>query len=282
MMAGAEAFFLAVQEDQHGPRYCLYHPAQGQCRAALVYLHPFAEEMNKSRRMAALQARALAAVGVAVLQIDLLGCGDSSGDFGDASWQAWRDDVAAACAWLRERTGIEPGLWGLRLGALLALDYAASAARAPACLVLWQVPANGAACLTQFLRLRLASGMLDDDTGKTGQSTQALRAELAAGVTLEIAGYALAPQLALPIDAIDPAPLAFRGGPVDWFETGTGAGGAVNPGAQRLAAQWRAQQVDVRMHCTPGAPFWATQESSVNDALLAATTALFAGTAHAH
>ncbi len=39
----------------------------------VVHVHAFAEEMNKSRRMAAMQSRALAAAGFAVLQIDLLG-----------------------------------------------------------------------------------------------------------------------------------------------------------------------------------------------------------------
>ncbi|MBK8384562.1 MAG: hypothetical protein IPL11_02315 [Candidatus Accumulibacter sp.] len=41
---------------------------------------------NKSWRIVPLQARALATAGYAVLQIDLMGCGDSSGDFGDATW----------------------------------------------------------------------------------------------------------------------------------------------------------------------------------------------------
>ncbi len=74
-----EAFFLPVANAQHSQRFCLFHPAQGRASGApLLYLHPFAEEMNKSRRMAALQSRALAEHGYAVLQIDLLGCGDSS------------------------------------------------------------------------------------------------------------------------------------------------------------------------------------------------------------
>ena len=67
----------------------------------MVYIHPFAEEMNKARRMAALQSRALAAAGFDVLQIDLLGCGDSSGDFGDATWNDWVNDVVHGCRWLR-------------------------------------------------------------------------------------------------------------------------------------------------------------------------------------
>jgi len=78
-----EPFFLPASR---GERFCIFHPAAGALRGAVLYLHPFAEEMNKSRRMAALQSRMLAARGIAVLQIDLFGCGDSSGDFGDASW----------------------------------------------------------------------------------------------------------------------------------------------------------------------------------------------------
>ena len=51
--------------------------------------------MNKSRRMAALQARAFAEMGFGVLQIDLFGCGDSSGDFSDARWDIWKQDLIA-------------------------------------------------------------------------------------------------------------------------------------------------------------------------------------------
>ena len=77
--APADAFFLDTAD---GPRFCLYHAPVGECRGALVYIHPFAEEMNRSRRMAALQARALTAQGFGVLLLDLHGCGDSGGDFG--------------------------------------------------------------------------------------------------------------------------------------------------------------------------------------------------------
>ena len=66
-----------------GTRFSLYHAPNPQvpARGAILYVHPFAEEMNNSRRMAALQARAFSALGFAVLQIDLFGCGDSCGDF---------------------------------------------------------------------------------------------------------------------------------------------------------------------------------------------------------
>ena len=83
MSAPFEAFFLAADNGRAGQRLCIHHPPRrGEpARGAVLHLHAFAEEMNKSRRMVALQARALAEAGFAVLQIDLHGCGDSGGDF---------------------------------------------------------------------------------------------------------------------------------------------------------------------------------------------------------
>ena len=131
----AEAFFLPVGG---GQRFCIFHRPHGaEARAALIFLHPFGEEMNKSRRMVALQARALAAAGCAVLQIDLHGCGDSSGDFGDASWDSWLADVSLAHAWLRTRSAAPLWLWGLRSGCLLAGD-AASRLGEPVDFLFWQ------------------------------------------------------------------------------------------------------------------------------------------------
>ena len=52
--------------------FCLYHPpvrVDAVARGAIVYIHPFAEEMNFSRHMAALQARALEALGVERLHL---------------------------------------------------------------------------------------------------------------------------------------------------------------------------------------------------------------------
>src|SRR5690606_27532247 len=80
-----------------GKRFALLtSPAASAPIGGLLFLHPFAEEMNKSRRMVALAARAFASAGWAVLQVDLAGCGDSEGDFADADWQTWLDDVSHA------------------------------------------------------------------------------------------------------------------------------------------------------------------------------------------
>ena len=76
--------------------YVHHRPAQRACVGQIVFVHPFADEMNKSRRMVAIQARTLARQGWSVFQPDLSGCGDSEGDFGDASWERWRDDLRHA------------------------------------------------------------------------------------------------------------------------------------------------------------------------------------------
>ena len=116
-----EAFFLPGSQ---GAIFAIYHPpASGVIeRGGVLYAPPFAEEMNKARRMAALQARRLAAAGFGVLIPDLYGCGDSGGDFAEARWDIWRDDLSRCRDWLRGRGHHRLVLWGLRLGALLAAE----------------------------------------------------------------------------------------------------------------------------------------------------------------
>jgi alpha/beta superfamily hydrolase len=150
-----QPFFIPAEK---GTRFCLYHPtANGRTRGAIIYLHPFAEEMNKSRRMAALQARAMARIGYDVLQIDLLGCGDSSGDLAEARWQDWEDDVHLAHRWLRARNDAPVCFWGLRAGCLLAAS-AASRLKEPANFIFWQPVVSGKQHWQQFMRLKMASG----------------------------------------------------------------------------------------------------------------------------
>jgi exosortase A-associated hydrolase 2 len=270
----AEPFFLKVGA---GQRFCLYHPPHSGTRpaGALIYVHPFAEELNRSRRMAALQAHMFAAAGMAVLQIDLSGCGDSSGDFSDASWASWKEDLAAAWDWLQARLPGPIGLWGLRLGALLALAFAQASTRLVDRLVLWQPVVSGESFLTQFLRMRLASDML---RGLSDQSmgTQQMREALARGETLEVAGYALAPSLAASIDTLKLAELAVTDMPVHWFEIVTESDIQLPPAAARIVDLWTSQGVDLHTQVIPGDKFWMSPEIAECPALLSATTSMLA------
>ncbi|MDD5330483.1 MAG: hydrolase 2, exosortase A system-associated [Sulfuricella sp.] len=269
----AEAFFLDAAP---GTRFCLYHAPHADRRpaGAFLYVHPFGDEMNKSRRMAALQARAFAAMGFGVLQIDLFGCGDSSGEFADARWDIWKHDLAVAREWLEERTSGPIGLWSLRLGALLALDFAGDPESAIGRIVLWQPVISGASFLTQFLRMRLAGEMLAGDAEKPA-GTQAMRDALAAGETLEVAGYELAPDLAAAIDRLSAADLATTKCPVHWFEIVPEAGRSMPPAAARTADAWVRGGADLRVRTVPGPQFWATQEISECPGLVAATVEPF-------
>lgn len=258
-----DAFFLPVEP---GERFCLLHSPAGVPRRAVVYVHPFAEEMNKARRMAALQARRFAARDIAVLQIDLHGCGDSTGDFGEARWETWKRDVEAAIAFLCKRyAGVPVTLWGLRLGAALAAEIAHPRVDH---LLLWQPVPNGSQFLSQFLRLRLASEML-----ASGAATSAMREltqALAAGRSLEIAGYELHPDLAQAIERLkleSAVPSARR---ADWLEV-VAEGTSPRPGARRVLDAWRAHSIDANLSQATGEPFWTTVEIIECPELLAVT-----------
>lgn len=279
----AQPFFLAGQT---GERFCLYHPAQGTARGAFIYVHPFAEEMNKCRRMAAQQARNFARAGFAVLQIDLYGCGDSSGDFGDARWDIWLDDLQRAQQWLAQRHTGTIGWWGMRLGALLALEAARRFGGGPA--LLWQPVISGEVFMTQFLRMRVASEVLANaavaETTAADPSaapvaapkaagTQAMRAAMAAGEALEVGGYELAPALAAAIDTLKLSHLGVPGLPVHWFEVVAEQGRTLPPAAAAAETALRSAGVDLHLHLAVGPAFWTTQEVVDCPALLATTSA---------
>jgi exosortase A-associated hydrolase 2 len=260
----AEAFFLPADP---GQRFCLYHPPCGAARGAFLYLHPFAEEMNKSRRMAASMARRLAENGYAVLQIDLAGCGDSSGDFGEASWQGWLDDVRRACDWLSARHARVPlWLWGLRCGALLAVA-AAQQHRIAANFLFWQPVMAGRQHLQQFLRLKVAGEMIG---GAAKGVMEDLKRRLAAGETVEIAGYALNPALAQGLEsaALVPPPTPGR---LLWYEVSARAEATLSPAAQNCLEQWRAAGFTIHSAVTPAPSFWQTSEIEDAPTLLEAT-----------
>lgn len=259
-----------------GPLFTIHYAAGRQPGEplGLVYLPPFAEEMNRSRRMAALQARRLAAGGIHVLLLDPFGTGDSAGDFGDGRWEIWREDAKAAMSWLGRLCDGRVGLWGLRLGALLAAEVAADAACPPARLLLWQPVHSGERFLTEFLRLRVAAGMGGDGAG---EKVKDLRARLQRGEALEIAGYSLAPALAASIAGCRLGdPLArLTGLRIDLLEVGTAEPLAPAPATQQLLKALDGGSPTLTVRTVPGEPFWSRQEITLAPALIDATEALF-------
>ena len=263
-----EVFFLPMVG--RGQRFSVHHaPAGGAAVVGLVvYVHPFAEEMNKSRRMAALQSRALARAGFAVLQVDLLGCGDSSGDFGDATWDDWVDDIVAASRWMLQRYDAPLTLWGLRSGCLLAVQ-AAKRLQMPVDFLLWQPLTAGTAVLQQFLRLELAVKI---QAGSGKGVLDGLRATLANGEAVDVAGYRLAASLATGLEqaTLEPTPHA---GHVTWLEVSGQVDATLLPASASAVERWRKAGHQVESRVAHGPPFWHSVEVEEAPALIEATIA---------
>lgn len=266
-----QAFFL---ETDGGRRFCLYHAPQGGTpRGRVLYLHPFAEELNSTRRVVAQQARALAQAGYGVLQIDLAGCGDSAGDFADATWAAWLQDAQAARRWLADHAGGPLWLWGLRSGALLAAQLAGllhAQGDEPAHLLLWQPVASGRQMLQQFLRLHAAGQWLGG-----GKDELPPAQALAQGQAVHIAGYCLGPALAQGLaEAQMPAPSALPPGGLVWLELSPTP--SLSPAADKQLAAWRASGWRVEAQAVTGPAFWQTVGSDEAPALIQSTLAALA------
>ncbi len=264
-----QALFIPVADG--GKRFALLHaPADRTVRSAVLFVAPFAEELNKVRRMAALQARALAGADCAVLVLDLAGCGDSSGEFASATWQAWVDDVVAAAGWLHQRwPDSQLWLWGVRAGCLLAAEAAARLPQRPAHLW-WSPVLQGRAHLAQFLRIRTAAEML------RGGAKLDLKAELGAGRHVDVAGYRLGAALAQGLgEARLAAPLAAQR--VVWLDTDSRPDASPPPPAQQLIDALRTQGLPVQQATVPGPAFWQTTEIELAPLLLEATTRAVCG-----
>lgn len=251
--------------------HLLLRPTQRETRGAMLFLHPFAEEMHMARRNVAAQARQLAGAGYIVMLLDLTGCGDGAGDFADASWQVWCDDAAFALQHLRSLGPQPVDLWGLRLGGLLACEVARRDGDIQR-LLLWQPVLNGEQQVDQFLRLRTVAGMAES---RAGFDRNSLWSELRAGRSLEIAGYELTSAMALEVsrsrlhDLIPPCA-------VSWVEVPPVSRNDLAPPSRNVAAHWQNHGVELRTGCVPGEPFWRSHDAPLNAALQQLTLELVA------
>lgn len=287
--------FLALPDY---PLFVVIHlPVAGQWPDHwVVHCPAFAEEMNKSRAMVMEQARQFSALGVGVLIPDLWGTGDSPGEFADADWVLWRRNLTQILCWLKQQGAGSVTLWGLRLGCLLAQDVQKhwhDDWPHLSQLLYWQPVLSGQQAMTQFLRLRLASGLLDASADvpspesadqarqSAGQQTAGmqdceialapppvanrpetvkdLRQRFAAGEYQEVAGYVLSPALVEQLDAVAGETLLPQV-PVTWLEVKNQQDARLSGVAERILESWQQKQVSVYGQVVAGEAFWATQE----------------------
>jgi exosortase A-associated hydrolase 1/exosortase A-associated hydrolase 2 len=234
----------------------------------VLHLPAFCEEMNKSRAMVSSQARAFAGRGYAVVVPDLRGTGDSEGDFADASWTGWKEDVSFLLEWMREQGAEHICLWGLRLGALLAVDVASDTAPGIDEMLLWQPVFSGKQAMTQFLRLRMAVSMMQGQQESVAQ----LRHRLTAGEALEIAGYVLSPQMLVELDEVEAAAIQLQHPTtITLLEVAGDPQKPLTPVTRKQVDAWRAAGIHVEAAVVCGEPFWSTQEIASAPAVIEAS-----------
>jgi exosortase A-associated hydrolase 2 len=252
-MEPPHSFFLPGQA---GNLFAMYYPpVESETDAEdVLYIHPFAGEMFASRNVIATCARSLSAGGVGVLTVDLYGSGDSSGDFSEARWDTWRGDLMAALQWLQSQGRDRISLWGLRLGALLAMDLAAHTQENFERVVLWQPVVSGRNMLTQFFHVNLDEA----DKGQTGKlANPQQRSFLADNDEIEIAGYAISPKLIRAIDSLEINSMGKSvAAPIDWTEFSGKAGTSLAAESRRVTDEWEASGIAVSAQTIESSPFW--------------------------
>jgi len=186
---------------KQGKLFAMYYtPITSNRSKCILHIPAFAEEMNKSRHMVAMQAQAWADQGYAVLILDLWGTGDSQGDFSEATWDIWLSNIVTAVEWLQEKQYLSISLWGLRSGILLALEYIQKHSPKIDKLICWQPMLNGELFIMQFLRLRIAASMMNKNQPQ--EKTSDLKQQLLNGQNVEVAGYLLNPELVIPMISV--------------------------------------------------------------------------------
>jgi len=263
-----EPFFLPGVA---GQRFCVYYPSRhSRAKGSVLVVPPFAEEMNKCRRTVALAARALQAAGCNVLVPDLFGTGDSAGDFGDARVALWHEDIVDAARWLVARDAGRMSIIAVRTGGLLLKALEDVPQLQLGRLVLWQPVTSGKVFVNQFLRLKLAEGLLA--TSDVQESSTRIRDELNRTGSLEVAGYRVSARLLSEVEGASLVDLpAVRFERIAYFEVGTADSEAVTPAAQRVVDSWQRAGWDVHKRTVAGEPFWSTVEIATSPGLVNAT-----------
>ena len=246
-------------------------PASGSGRAVLV-VPPFAEEMNKSRRMVTEVASRLVKSGIATIVPDLFGTGDSEGEFSAGDWEVWQQDVALAATWAAEVGWPVFALLGIRLGGALAAESSRNLLGPVTRTVLWAPVLDGARFLTQFLRLRVAASMMEDGGS---ESVAGLRERLQRGETIEVSGYSLSPTLVRRVDKVTLVDqLGPHAGAVHWIEIMRSEEPAI-PESTRAAIALAGNTVQmIKSYAVSGDPFWSTTEIAINAELVDKTVAV--------
>lgn len=258
---------------EEGEKYfTLQFSSREQPKAHIVFVPPFGEEMNRCRALVSGQARQFARSGYSCTLVDFYGTGDSQGELKDASLQVWRRNIHLAVETLQRELRVPVILWGLRLGAFIALDFAAESALAIDSLLLWQPVISGERYVTQILRQRVA-GLASRDLPP--ETTTDIRRRLAQGESIEVAGYAIGGILIADIERLSLAHMtALCPGKIHWLENVSESGADLAAGTAKAIELLKSLQNDVVVHTFTGPQVWQLHKRDSLPELVSITSSL--------
>jgi len=265
--------FAEFQPFSSGRLFCL-RTSKKDSRPSKVVLvvPPFAEEMNKSRKMMSLLLAEAVSEDTCGYLFDLYGTGDSDGDFCQATWDIWRANLIDMLEFISAQKDVEHiSIVAIRTGALLVNSVLAEEGAYGSkinALHYWNPVFNAALYISQFLRLKLAANMMRNEGPKVG--VKELRQELQVEGKLEVAGYTLNQAL---IEGMEGASIAlhlsFLKVPLHFYELSSRD--QITPGLMKKISEVRESSELCFTHVVEGSQFWSTQEIARSEALLGLT-----------
>jgi len=235
--------------DGHRSPVLRWYP-HGPVKARAVFFPAFGDEMNQSRRMFRLTAEALAGRGVASCLFDLLGTGDSSADFSEATVSAWLDDGRRMLE--TAQSGEVPViLIGCRLGVALAAKASECLVRPARLLVGWAPLLQGSQQLGGLLRAAKIARTTRPDALDP-------KAQWAAGELAWLAGYPISPLLAQELGALDATGVPRLQGAVllELRALPDETRPIASEASRRRAESWTQQGVSTEAIALAGPAFW--------------------------
>jgi exosortase A-associated hydrolase 2 len=243
--------------------YAVLHSPDTRANAAVVFCHPFAEEKRCSHLAFVHAAHELCREGFHCLRFDMTGCGDSEGEFAQATVETWLDDLDAAVEYVaRSLPDARIGLLGLRLGGALAA-LLAERRRDIEFLVLWEPIVSGANYVAMNLRRSLMRKMLTQ-----GEEFQG--AERAEGGVIDFDGWLVSSALREGIESLDLLE-EDRRFPGNVLIVRISPHGTVQRELEALAEAYRSGQARCLLTEAVSEPIWSTVGLVHTDLLVAET-----------
>ena len=243
-------------------------------RKAVIFIPPFGEEMNRSKRMYILCARLLANNGCYSFCFDLSGTGDSEGAWGDFDYPDWLENLKDVIEYVQAKNFQKITFVSLRFGALIALDALSNVDVPIEKCIFWDPVDNGEVYMRQLIRMKIAASMAEHSIKIT---TKDILEEFNSKGSVEIGGYQISNEIYKHVSQlkfVNTVDTAIEKTSIHWMQTGKTEGRAKKTFPLSIKKEW-AQQI--AFHDVDDVRFWMQQETTIAPELLRQTQLLING-----